>query len=236
VGARRGAVLVLLGALALASTARAHLGHDVARAERYLKVDVAAHTARVVVSLTLGAAEGGRLLRAADADGDGLVSEAERDAYLAGWGAGLANELPIELDGERQPAVWGEPYMDPIGPVQAVPVTVEMVARVELGGGRQTLRVTDTMVRREVYDRTDVAFRARDGASLVASGLEAAPTEPVPDLAYGASEANASTPVVLAAVLETPERPGAVPWPVVIGAIALLVIFGASVVIVRRRR
>jgi len=37
----------------------------------------------------------------ADTDADGIVTESERDAYLAQWGRGLRDELPVTLDGER---------------------------------------------------------------------------------------------------------------------------------------
>lgn len=232
-GVRR--AFALLAVLLTPAPAGAHLGHEIARAERYLKLDVSGHRARVVVSITLGPIEGGRVLAAADADGDGRVSEAERDAHLAQWGAGLRDELPIELDGVRQVVSWDEPYMEPIGRVQAVPVTIELVARLELEGGRQTLRLTDAMVRREVYDRTDVAFRVRDDARLVASGAGPDPDEPELDLAFG-PQTNRTPPQMLTAVLETPER--ASDWPrwllPVLGVLTLAWLLGA--LIVRRAR
>ena len=93
--------------------ARAHLGHEIARAERYLKLDVSGHSARIVVSLTLGQREGARVLAAADTDASGDVSEAERDAYLTQWGEGLRSELPVRVDGAPLSLVWSEPYMEP---------------------------------------------------------------------------------------------------------------------------
>ena len=76
--------------------------------------------------------------------------------------------------------------MNPLGEVREVPVTLELVARLPLEG-ESTVRFEDRMVRREVFDRTDVAFRARDGAELLASGmsLDGPPTEAVLDLSYG---------------------------------------------------
>lgn len=195
--------------------ARAHLGHEIARAERYLKLDVSGHAARIVVSLTLGEREGARVLAAADTDASGDVSEAERDAYLTQWGEGLRSELPVLVDGAPLSLVWSEPYMEPIGPVRPVAVTVELVARFELAGGRQTIRIEDRVPRREVYDRTDVAFRARDEATLIASGAGEAPAEPTPDLAY-APDVSAPT---LTAVVETPPRSPDMPWSAIaIGA------------------
>ncbi|GAB4216320.1 MAG: hypothetical protein OHK0013_42680 [Sandaracinaceae bacterium] len=171
--------------VAAAGTARAHLGHVVLRAERYLKLDASDADTRLVVSLTLGAEEGRRLLEGADANRDGSVSQAEADGYMGQWGDGLAAELPVELDGVPVPLVWGEPFLDPIGPVRAVPVTVEMVAHLPTGAREHTVVVRDRMVRREVFDRTDVAFRAHDGAELVACGSGPEPTGRQASLSYG---------------------------------------------------
>lgn len=210
---RRGALALSLGVVAALAfgpaRAHAHLGHRILSAERYLKLDVAGHHARVVVSLTLGAGEGRRVLEAADDDDDGEVTATERDAYLARWGEGLVDEVPIFVDGERQSdARWTDGWMDPIGPVRRAPMTVEMVAHVELEGGEQTLRFDDAMVRREVFDRTDVAFRARDEAELLASGEGPEPATVIPDLAYLADH-SPNAPVRLTARLRTPERSAA---------------------------
>lgn len=223
---------VLAALLAFGPMAEAHLGHVIARAERYIKLDVSGRSARLVVSLTLGEREGARVLAAADRDRDGNVSEAERDAYLAEWGAGLAAELPVQVDGQARELAWSEPYMEPIGPVHPVPVTVELVARFELEGGRQTIRIEDRVARREVYDRTDVAFRTREEATLLASGAGEQPAEPTPDLAYGRE---LEAPVVLTAIVETPERPTS--WaPIAIGTGLALAAAAVAVALRLRRR
>lgn len=222
--------------LLLPASAYAHLGHEISSAERYIKLDAAGQGARIVVSLTLGPDEGLRVLEAADANGDRSVSERERDAYLASWGEGLARELPLTIDGERRELAWGEPYMEPIGRVTRALVTVEMVARIELEG-RQLVRIEDRMVRREVYDRTDVAFRARDGAELVASsvGEEGTPTEVQADAAYDGAFMRGQ-PVPLIAIVQTPDAPLSVPWPIVAGAILLIAISIAVFVRARMRK
>ncbi len=191
--------------------AHAHLGHVIARAERYIKLDVSGHAARLVVSLSLGEREGARVLAAADTDASGDVSEAERDAYLSQWGEGLRTELPVHVDGVPLTLTWAEPYMEPIGPVRPVAVGVELIARFELAGGRQTIRIEDRVPRREIYDRTDVVFRARDEATLIASGAADTPAEPTAELAY-APDVPAPT---LTAVVETPARAPRVPWTVI---------------------
>ncbi len=186
------------------------------------------------MSLTLGPDEGLRVLREADADRDGAVSAAESEAYLTAWGQGLAAELPASIDGEPVALAWGDGYLDPLGPVRRAPVTVEMVARAPLAGGVQTLAFEDRMVRREVFDRTDVAFRARDGAELLASGIGADPGEPVLDLSYGPGF-EAGAPVRLTAVARTAARDASGPWPIVAG-LGLLVGLGLGVAWVVRRR
>lgn len=227
-------VLLSAGLLSLGPPAHAHLGHEIARAERYIKLDVAGRSARLVVSLTLGEREGARVLASADADASGDVSEAERDAYLTQWGAGLRTELPVHVDGAPRSLTWAEPYMEPVGPVRPVAVTVELVARFELAGGRQAIRIEDRVPRREIYDRTDVAFRVRDDARLIASGAGDAPGEPTPDLAY-APDVPAPT---LTAVVETPPRPADVPWSAIAiaGGLALATLAGALALRARRRR
>lgn len=226
---------IALALLLWPTLASAHVGHVILRAERYLKLDVSGRDARVIVSLTLGEEEGQRVLELADADGDGAVTAAESDAYLAQWGEGLATEVPVRVDGELQALTWGDGYLDPLGEVREVPVTVEMVARFELAGGEQTVRVEDRMVRREVFERTDVAFRVRDDAELLASGSTETPSEPILDLSYGPSFQQGE-PVVLTTLLTTPlpePTAGGLVLPIV--AAFVVVLLGGGLMLSRRR-
>ncbi len=206
------------------------------RAERYLKVDASASEARLVVSLTLGPSEGRRVLEAADANGDGTVTGPEADGYMAQWGDGLRTDLPVTVDGEPVEVVWAEPYFDPVGAVRPTSLSVEMVARVPLDAGRHTVRVADRM-RRDAFDRTDVAFRARDGAVLVASGLDPSPRDATPVLAYGPELPGPEGGLVLTSVVDVPgltsER--AVPWYAWAGGAAALALAGAAYASLRRR-
>ena len=207
-----------------APVAHAHLGHVVLRAERYLKLDVAPGEARIVVSLSLGGEETRRVLGAADTDASGDVTPAEAEGYLAAWGAGLQDELPMSVDGTPVSVRWEEPYLSPQGPVTATQGTVEMIARVPLEAGVRTLSLTDHM-RGERFDRTDVAFEVRSGAELLASGLGAEPARAVPRIALGpAKDARVITmrvrvPPSPDARTPPPECPGkgiagAARWPV----------------------
>lgn len=202
------------------------------RAERYLKLDVGESGARVVVSLTLGPEEMERILTAADKDGDGAVSEAEKSAYMNEWGAGLVTELPVEVDGTSTPVRWGEPFFEPVGAVRPEPGTVEMVGTFPVEGGEHVITVRDRM-RIEPYDRTDVAFRAREPVVLVASGIgSSSPREVLADAAYGRDLP--ADERVLAAKVRLPED--ALPlWPIV-ASVAAVAVALVAVGALRRRR
>jgi hypothetical protein len=190
------------------STSHGHLGHVVVRAERYLKLDLEPTQARFVVSLTLGPDETVRVASAADVDADGVMTEAEADAYMAEWGRGLQTELPFELDGESVALTWEEPWITPVGPIERVPGTVEMVARVPLEPGTHTLRWRDGM-RVETFDRTDVAVTTTGpGLTLVRAGAGEDPIGVTERFAYGPQNA----PAVVTAVVEVPGTPPLLRW------------------------
>jgi hypothetical protein len=220
--------------LAPAASAAGHLGHIVLSGERYLKLDASEADTRLVVSLTLGASEGRRVLESADADRDGELTQAEADAYLADWGRGLRDELPIEVDGERIEVSFAEPYLDPIGRVAPVPVSVEMVAHLPITAPEATIVVRDRMVRRESYDRTEVVFRGHDGAEVVRSGRGEASTARDLDLAFGPSM-GVPMPDAVSMHVRYPDRShDASPW--IFGAVGVAGIALLSLVVRRARR
>jgi hypothetical protein len=208
IGRRGGALAALALPLCLAGPSRtqAHLGHLVLRAERYVKIDAAPGEVRVVVSLMLGPSEARRALEPADTNGDGALSRAEADAYLAGWGAELEREVRIELDdAPAEGVVWRDGVLEPIGPIAAQPVTVERIAHLALPGGEHAVRVRDAMdVAR--FERTDVVFQARDGATLSRAGLGAEPQDLETSLSFGSDFAPVGGRIFTASVV-TPEEP-----------------------------
>ena len=233
--ALRAPLAIALAALVVPDAAAAHLGHVVVRAERYLKVDATPAEARIVVSLSMGPAEASRVLREADGDENGDVTAAEAEAYLAQWAAGLRREVPITLDGEEVDVEWRDGWLDPIGRTRNVPLTAELVAHVPLEGGEHTLSFRDEMPRREAFDRTDVAFRARDGAELVASGVGPSPTTPTPELSYGPSGIGRG-PILLTAVLRVPGSPGPSTTTITAVVVVVVVVVVGFYFFVSRRR
>lgn len=230
------ALAALIIALVLQHTveAHAHLGHLVLRAERYVKIDAAPGEVRVVVSLMLGPTETRGAIEPADTDEDGSVSRVEADAYLLGWAAELKNEIVISVDGApAAEVVWRDGVLEPIGPIAAQPLTVEMIAHVAIRGGEHRVAVRDTMDLAR-FERTDVAFHARDGATLVRAGLGAEPRELERELSFG-REFSPTRGRVFTSVIATPEDPTSPLWFVAIGA-ALLAITAVVVVVVKRRK
>lgn len=203
------------------------------RAERYVKIDAAPAETRIVVTLTLGASESPRVLGAADANRDGEVTAAESAEYLRQWGDGLRTDLPVTVDGEPAEVRWADSYLDPIGAVRPAPTTVEMVGHLVLEPGRHRLTLTDKM-RAEAVDRTDVAFRARDGVVLVASGLEPDVASRTPDLAIGAARPG-DPPRRLTAVLDVPGTPRSWRWVLGAGAAVALVLAALAWLALRRK-
>jgi hypothetical protein len=212
------------------------LGHIVLNAERYLKLDATEADTRLVVSLTLGASEGRRVLEAADVDDDGEVTRAEADAYLAEWGRGLENELQIEVDGRAVDVPFTEPFLDPIGRVSDVSVTVEMVAHIAVTARDARIVVHDRMVRRETYDRTEIAFRGHDGAEVVRAGAVAEPTSRELDIASGRTTGAPLPDVLTMDVLYTERAEPTSPWAYLAGGAAIVALAGLAVRARRRQR
>lgn len=229
------AVLTLAVALLPAAGVHAHLGHLVLRAERYVKIDVAPGEVRVVVSLMLGPSETRRALEPADTDADGSVSRAEADGYLVGWAAELQREMTLTIDGApAEGVVWRDGVLEPIGPIAAQPLTVEMIAHVPMGGGAHTIRVRDGMDLSRL-ERTDVAFHARDGATLLRSGLGDAPRDVERELSFGRDFAPPGGRVFTAGI-RTPEEPTSPSVIVLLAVGSLALVVGAVAVVVRRRK
>lgn len=227
------ALAALVASAIVASSARAHVGHVILRAERYLKLDATDADTRLVVSLMLGEDEGRRVLEAADADRDREVSRAEAEAYLAEWADGLRDELPVSIDGEPVRVEWTDGWIDPIGRVRGATLTIELVAHLPSSEREHAIGFEDRMVRRETFDRTDVAFRAHEGAELVTCGVAPDPEGCSPDLA---TVRGGAQPDRFVAHVRYPTRSSTPSWAVGAGAAAAIAIAVLSTLAITRRR
>lgn len=198
-----GAAFVCALAFAGPPDAAAHSGHEVLRAERYLKLEATDAGLRFVISISYGVEEMLRVARIADEDQDGVVTQREADRYMQDWGEVLRRELPVRVDGSFVRVPWAESFFDPIGRITPRTGTVELSAHVHLMPGRHFVVVTDQM-RFEAFDRTDVTFGARDGGTLINAGPSDAPTELVQTLAYGRG-ADIARVRVLGMTIELPQ-------------------------------
>jgi hypothetical protein len=183
-------------------SASAHSGHDVVRAERYLKLEATDSGLRFVVSVSYGAEEMLRVARMADEDQDGTITERESRRFMEDWAQTLRRELPVRSDGSFVSVLWAEGYFHPLGRISARPGTIEMTANISMMPGRHFIVITDQM-RFESFDRTDVTFGERDGGTLITSGPSDQPTEIVRTLAYG-RDAEIARVRVLGLAIELP--------------------------------
>jgi hypothetical protein len=171
-----------------------------------------------------------------DADRNGWVSPEERDGYMALWGEGLQTELEVRVDDELIDVHYGEPFMQPIGPIVALAGSVEMVGEFLLDGGEQQITVRDGMPL-QPFDRTDFSFRARDGAALVASGIGTALTA---STEHASVHRGTPYPASFSMRVRVPQRPkssrerliAVAPWA---GGTLAALMLAAAVLAVRRR-
>lgn len=229
----RRALLTIFAILVAASTAEAHLGHAVERAERYLKLELREREVRLVVTLTLGEVEGEALLRAADEDGDGRVSDEEATEHLGRWAAALEEEIVLRANGTRIPLHFGDGFFDPKGRARRAVATLEMVGRGRLPPGNATLELEDRMARRDAFERTDVSLVARPPVRILGDGFDEARRPP--RLAYAFPPERAPEKLVLE--VESPEATfwEEAPLLVLLGVpVALVAVL--TLVAVRRRK
>lgn len=134
-----------------------------------MKLEATANELRIVVSLSLGQEAGFRLLAQADADHDANVTDNEVTAAVTAWRTALETELTANVDGLGAPIRWEQGYLSERGAVRRTPLVLEAVGHLALEPGVRRIDLVDAMQLGDV-DRTDVAFRARDGVRILSSG------------------------------------------------------------------
>lgn len=208
-----GSALVLGGA----SVAAAHQGHPILRAERTIKLEAdGLEGVRMVVTVNYGVEEMLRVMRSADADGDGSLDRREIEDAMLEWAETLRREMPVRLDGSFARVGYVQPFFEPTGAIQLRPGTLELTGIIRVGAGQHRLFITDDMPS-DRFDRTDVMFTATNEAHLIASGPTEVPTEVTPSFAYGRTT---DRPRVhsIGMVVEMPQPPeGRLPRPRSVG-------------------
>ncbi|MDB4964842.1 MAG: hypothetical protein JWN44_531 [Myxococcales bacterium] len=120
----------------VAATAEAHPEFAPSTVNRYIKVDlVAADELRVAYTVMVGTAPAAAWRRAADANADGKIDDAESRAIGERARAAVAAGLSLRVDGKSVTPAWESPSVGLAGnEVAPSPLSVDLVARVPLGG------------------------------------------------------------------------------------------------------
>ncbi len=169
----------------LSGRALAHTSVQLSGVERYIKVEVAHHRVRVVVSLTHGVAATSLLLARHDVDHNGVLGDAEATAARDDVLNGATEHLTLRIDGRARPLKWQALAMEPVTPTRGDSLVVEGngFADLELEGEHEiTLRDQDDL---QAFVRTEIAMRTKDGVRLLASGLDELQSPPRRDTAIG---------------------------------------------------
>jgi nickel/cobalt exporter len=122
-------ILLLLG---LALTANAALAHPLGNftVNRYSRVELSGDTLRVRYVVDMAEIPSLQETRAADTDGDGVVSAAEWEAYKQRKAADISRQLELTVDGQRVPLQPAEvEFSQPLGQGDLPLVRLEMWLR-----------------------------------------------------------------------------------------------------------
>jgi hypothetical protein len=235
-------VLVLTGA----RVAGAHVAPSVDDNNRYLKLTAAPDQVRLAYTVFFGERPGAQLRPGLDGDRDGMVSDAEAQAFGVKLGAEVAPALALELDGRAVGVSWSTIAVGMGSPgVRGGSFSVDLIATVCVTGDRHALRLRDRF-RVDRPGETEVRLEADAGAAL-----EVARVGPADDASrlykfVGAGGPLADDGVELTWTVKAPGSGScaapavekrAVPASLVIGSAAVLgFLFAGIVTLVRRRR
>lgn len=131
--------------LVTVATAAAHVSPSVDDNNRFLKLTPLGDRVRVAYTVLFGDNPGRALRPAMDADGDGLVSDAEAQIFSAKLARDVADALDIDVDGKPQKMAWREVAVG-MGAPQATAGTfsVDLVGYLCVGGrGAHAVQLRD---------------------------------------------------------------------------------------------
>jgi hypothetical protein len=133
---RRGLVLVIT--LALAGKALAHVGPSKDDNNRYLKLSPFGDRVRFAYTVFFGEVPGLQTRPSIDTDHDGVISEAEAQAFGNKVAAEVVAALDVSVDGTQQKLRWAEVVVGMGSPsVRAGSFSIDMITQLCLSTGAQ---------------------------------------------------------------------------------------------------
>lgn len=165
-------VVVLLGVLAVATPAAAHVGPDPNLNNRYLKLDVSQDSVRFVYTLYFGDAPALEARAQMDSSRDGVLDDAEQTAFARRAQAEVLAKVRLEIDGVVVPVDKAEAS---VGLGQAVTragsFSVDLVLRAPLRRMRSHSLYVDHSFEPDLPGETELFVQAEPGLRVVASHI-----------------------------------------------------------------
>ncbi|MSP60513.1 MAG: hypothetical protein EXR72_09270 [Myxococcales bacterium] len=125
---------------------------------------------RVAYTVMIGELPAAAARKIADMNGDGAVDDGEAGAWANALAQSVQSGLALDVDGKRLQARWEAPVIGGLENRQVAPIpfSVDLIARLETGGGTHTVRLDDTTAIPAVGD-TEVRIEEGPGAKLLAA-------------------------------------------------------------------
>lgn len=165
-------VLVILSVPGIAFS---HRGHRVEQAERYIKLDFQPDHVRIVCSWVFSPGQARPIVRAADLDHNGSLSDREVDTWMAEWTRATSRQIEVLIDREVQSIDFGEGYLSQSGRRFEAPLTAEVTGRIDHAGGRRRFAVVLNAPSSDrvhlSLERTDVKLVTHTEVALLAADL-----------------------------------------------------------------
>lgn len=164
-------VAATIGCLLLDGRAEGHPELAPSTVNHYIKLDlVAADEVRLAYTVMVGPGPAAAWRRAADANADGRVDDAEAQALGARARAAALRAMALEADGVKIVPAFETPVVGMAGAeVAPEPFSVDLVARLKLpAAARHTLRLDDRSDEKELGE-TEILVEESPATRLVAS-------------------------------------------------------------------
>lgn len=246
---RRAARPLALAALLGASAAHAHVAPSVDDNNRYLKLTPLADRVRLAYTVYYGEVPGAAARRGIDHNRDGAIDDDEASAFGAALGKQVGPALAITVDGAPAPIAWDQVSVGMGTPTtSAGAFSVDLIAWLCLptAGGDHTITLVDTFA---LQRPGETELRIEDSAGVRVTRARLGPIDLVDHDArwQGAGgpiahegftlgfTADDARPIAGGACAGVARAAGSRAW-MWIAALAALLVVGASVIVLARRR